>query len=427
MKANLDARNINLNVSASAFQPVVPHLNSNLSSSFHSSDKNKSNTGRGKGWRKGKGKLQNRKRSRDETEEKPSCYTTSTSPADTLRIDTIRHQKRNRLNKITTENGLPASVVIPGGTNMMRTIVGRAIEVQWGRNNEWYPGYVTDFMDQQHCIKYNNGEVEWVTLYEHFDNGTIWQLLPQNMRIKPVECFQNVVDANGQHSQIPSKSLEPGNNWRNTNRNWRKYHGVKFEHGMYHAVLTLPSVVKPTAAAIAAIVEHHSSASVIQKKKELLTTTKTSLGFYDTALEAGVAYDRGLRIHWGAMLDDKMYPCNFQPWERPLSLNYGNALYPNKNLIISNSRIGVHHIQNTNGLESSNEKGTSTMKSLNVVATSPVPSGKVSPVGFRPATSSPSPVMMKGRSRHRLCSSPQLDIVSPTNHNGNDAFWTDEL
>ena len=60
---------------------------------------------------------------------------------------------------------------------------------------------------------------------------------------------------------------------------WRKYHGVKFEHGMYHAVLTLPSVVKPTAAAIAAIVEHHSSASVIQKKKELLTTTKTRTMF----------------------------------------------------------------------------------------------------------------------------------------------------
>ena len=72
-----------------------------------------------------------------------------------------------------------------------------------------------------------------------------------------------------------------------TNRNWRKYHGVKFEHGMYHAVLTLPSVVKPTAAAIAAIVEHHSSASVIQKKKELLTTTKTSLGFWFVTFGTG--------------------------------------------------------------------------------------------------------------------------------------------
>jgi hypothetical protein len=50
------------------------------------------------------------------------------------------------------------------------------VEIQWGRQNTWYPGFVVAFKDNQHSIKYNNGEVEWITLYENYDNGVEWQL-----------------------------------------------------------------------------------------------------------------------------------------------------------------------------------------------------------------------------------------------------------
>ena len=353
--------------------------------------------------------------------------------------------------------------------NMGTTVVGRAIEVQWGQ--EWYTGNVTDFRDNQHCVKYNNGEVEWVTLYKHFDNGVTWQLLPQNMRIKPVESSPMMMLPSSSNDNRPSQQqqqqraslvktapLAPGNNWAASNRQWRKYHGVKFEHGMYHAVLKLPrSFTKSTT------VVSNTTTNVLPKLPSSSTSsiTSTSLGFYDTAIEAAVAYDRGARIRWGAESNasggngGNSVPLNFQPWERPLENTELFRRDCDSSTDSRNSNSNVHTARSTNAKRQRTSTtinittGADTTTTTTSVAggakagaaanhsvsfssttatkrravSSPVQGvgtdssrkSHSSPIAvglFRPASKSPIG-MMKGRSRHRLCSSPNLDIASP--------------
>ena len=397
---------------------------------------------------------------------------TSSSVSHRPCVETLRQHKRNRLTKKKTAHGLPVAVAVPGACNMGTTVVGRAIEVQWGRQNEWYPGYVTDFMDNQHCVKYNNGEVEWVTLYKHFDNGVTWQLLPQNMRIKPVESSPMMMLPSSSNDNRPSQQqqqqqraslvktapLAPGNNWAASNRQWRKYHGVKFEHGMYHAVLKLPrSFTKSTT------VVSNTTTNVLPKLPSSSTSsiTSTSLGFYDTAIEAAVAYDRGARIRWGAESNasggngGNGVPLNFQPWERPLentelfrrdcdsstdSRNSNNNVHTARSTNAKRQRTsttinittGADTTTTTTSVAGGAKAGAAANHSVSFSSTtatkrravsSPVQGvgtdssrkSHSSPIAvglFRPASKSPIG-MMKGRSRHRLCSSPNLDIASP--------------
>merc|ERR1712028_37619 len=63
-------------------------------------------------------------------------------------------------------------------TNMGSAIVGSFVEVEWGDSvatKEWYGGQVVEYHHPQHCIKYNNGEKEWVTLCQDQENGVVWR------------------------------------------------------------------------------------------------------------------------------------------------------------------------------------------------------------------------------------------------------------
>lgn len=268
-----------------------------------------------------------------ETSGRGSKRKRSTSAFSSPSIDTIRQHKKNKLSGGTTLNGLPKTVIVPNAINMGTTIVGRAIEVQWGRQNTWYPGYVTDFMDGQHCVKYNNGEVEWISLYEQFNNGVEWQLLPQNMKTKVSEQMED--------------ARPPANRWSETNVHWRKYHGVQPVQGMYQALFTIPN-----------------------------NGDAVTMGFYDTAVEAAFAYDRGVRIH-GANL-----PTNFDIGENPL--------------LVTAKDMGNGYIvtEKTKKNENDSNKKTTMNRSSKILS----------------STKSSMKSPMRGRSRHHLCSSPNLDI-----------------
>lgn len=63
-------------------------------------------------------------------------------------------------------------------TNMGSAIVGSFVEVEWGDSvatKKWYGGQVVEYHHPQHCIKYNNGEQEWVTLCQDQENGVVWR------------------------------------------------------------------------------------------------------------------------------------------------------------------------------------------------------------------------------------------------------------
>ena len=61
--------------------------------------------------------------------------------------------------------------------NMGRALVGKGVEIEWGddNNSTWYRGTVVEFVHPQHCVQYENGEIEWTILYRNMDNGVVWR------------------------------------------------------------------------------------------------------------------------------------------------------------------------------------------------------------------------------------------------------------
>jgi hypothetical protein len=175
------------------------------------------------------------------------------------------------------------------------SIVGKAIEVQWGRKAEWFAGFVTEYTDGQHHVKYNNGENEWVSLYRDFDNGVEWQMLPQRTLLPDGEQGTSAPGAKrhdlGDYEMLDGdddeyadassgmsySSSSPAQQEREV-RQARQYTGVHAMNGMFHASVRL-------------------------------WNRDVSLGFFDTALEAAVAHDQGMRTFYGPQKD---VPLNFK-------------------------------------------------------------------------------------------------------------------
>lgn len=135
-----------------------------------------------------------------------------------------------------------------GGRCMGPELVHKAIEVLWEDDNIWYAGYVAAYRKGHLNVRYNNGEMEWIQLYERMDNGIEWRLLPQST-------------LPWGHARRPTV--------RATNADVRQYKGVRVTQGRYEAFVSLPS------------------------------NSEVSLGFFDTAEQAAQVYDSGARLYMG--------------------------------------------------------------------------------------------------------------------------------
>ncbi len=94
---------------------------------------------------------------------------------DELKINGAKNEHDNH-------HGVPLNICLSDsketGHNMGPTLVDTSVQVEWGEsedNKKWYKGKVVDFQHPQHCIQYENGEIEWVTLYRDCDNGVVWR------------------------------------------------------------------------------------------------------------------------------------------------------------------------------------------------------------------------------------------------------------
>jgi hypothetical protein len=193
------------------------------------------------------------------------------------------------------------------------------------------------------------------------------------------------------------------NKWGDSNQNWRKYHGVRFEHGMFHALLALP----------------HSRT--------------VSLGFYDTAVEAAVAYDRGVRVQWGGHEKKhgkkhggnggrRVVPTNFEAHERPLTMTakgMGEGYVVTAK--VSGGGSGSRVKRKGRGKRKQPPPAVS-HRSMNVAAAAAAAASAASAAAASAVAASAAAEAaadssrsvnlptLKGRSRHRLCSSPNLSI-----------------
>ena len=180
---------------------------------------------------------------------------------------------------------------------------------------------------------------------------------------------------------------------------------MRFEHGMFHALLALP----------------HSRT--------------VSLGFYDTAVEAAVAYDRGVRVQWGGHETKhgkkhgtggnggrRVVPTNFEAHERPLTMTakgMGEGYVVTAK--VSGGGSGSRVKRKGRGKRKQPPAAVS-HRSMNVAAAAAAAAASAAAASAAAAAAaaeaeavaassrSVNLPTLKGRSRHRLCSSPNLSI-----------------
>ena len=273
------------------------------------------------------------------------------------------------------------AAALPGAINMGPAIVGKAIEVQWGRKAEWFAGFVTEFTDGQHHVKYNNGENEWVSLYRDFDNGVEWQMLPQRSLLPDgehgtsapgakrhdlgdYEMLDGDDDEYADASRAAYSSSSPAQQEREIQQA-RQYTGVHAMNGMFHASVRL-------------------------------WDRDVSLGFFDTALEAAVAHDQGMRTFYGPK---KQVPLNFTDGMKGAVERRVAALIAEKKHaggshgVVAVAKKGGHQLAETEGAASAALRRV--MNIPDDVA--------VTMMGARVSDGDAQEESAPGRSRHSLC------------------------
>ena len=257
------------------------------------------------------------------------------------------------------------------GFNMGPSVVGKAIEVQWGRNADWFAGLVVEFLDGQHHISYNNGETEWVTLYRDFDNGVKWQLLPQvgilasdeHGTLAPgiFELNDEFVRMNGKASKADSAASDEQKELER-NKQARQYNGVHSMNGMFHASVRL-------------------------------WDRDISLGFYDTALEAAVAHDQGMELFYGVK---RQVPLNFKNGKR-------EAVRCHVASLLASNKQKISKQQLDNSAESVKQSKPEDVKSDEINRLMNIPNeAATTMMGFDPAAEDVCADVPHGRSRHQL-------------------------
>jgi hypothetical protein len=71
------------------------------------------------------------------------------------------------------ESNTPVTQLTDVKTNMGSAILGARVEIEWLK--EWYAGKVIEYHRPQHCIQYDNGEIEWLILCKNQENGVVWR------------------------------------------------------------------------------------------------------------------------------------------------------------------------------------------------------------------------------------------------------------
>lgn len=72
-----------------------------------------------------------------------------------------------------------SSMMVGVGHIMGAGLLNKTVQIEWGEEDKkWYGGRCVEWVAPQHKIQYDNGEVEWVSLYREFDNGVVWRLAP---------------------------------------------------------------------------------------------------------------------------------------------------------------------------------------------------------------------------------------------------------
>jgi len=72
-----------------------------------------------------------------------------------------------------------SSMMVGVGHIMGAGLLNKAVQIEWGEEDKkWYGGRCVEWVAPQHKIQYDNGEVEWISLYREFDNGVVWRRAP---------------------------------------------------------------------------------------------------------------------------------------------------------------------------------------------------------------------------------------------------------